>query len=972
MLKIHKEKEGIMKKVYSFLALLGATAFLSFSLVGRNLSETKALGSDAVPLANIDAWKFGGGNDTSTSYVNEGVQIVVPGADTVEGDAWWHRPQVPNHESMIGALSLDAYGKASITFSVGLYNGDGSEISKSQNSYGFDVAFYKSSSCGDNDQVARVRIWTNSGNALNGSHSTVVYSNGWGNSTDGKWIIGDATLSSSFTIQLDRTNLISAPCNGVTTPVRLAGSNEWVESQLSVLDGVDNVWVRFEGDNGFAKSTTIILKEINGQSLANDGTYFIDNVAPAFLKADVPASITVDEEYEIPTEAFDLLSSVSYSVKIGENVTDGKKFTPTDVGDLAVQLIATDAAGNVAKKDYVFNVLSNIAAPTFDSLPTIGNLNVKALEKLVVDMPEITDSTGTAVVVLKIYKGDVLFATLEKNTAGKFEYVFASDFESGDYKFIFEATNEGGTTVSEAINSTITMAELDSVPFITVPDAQSIAVYSEKGLECKTLNNWKSFYFGNFDFSEGFDFKFIVDDADAMENAAVALHIINADDPNYVAEYRVWTSFSGGDRPTNVYISTNGWVNVEDITDTGWIKRGVDDIENQYHMAYSVEDTFKGERLGGMQQVDRAVEKLKAFFEAAPSANFKAYLSLGKDGAPYLKATISEINGQKFASPITWNNAYLALKSNIPEMVALNSELEIKAYAKDIRQACAIHLGGKNADNEDINVDFVDGVASYTFAKVGNYKLVISTVGANGETVKIEKDVVCKTAIDPIEITVSGQYESTYATGTEITILGATYSENVVSHSIMVAGPNNVAKMVEAGEKYKFELPGLYKITYFAEDDALPEPNEAKKEFVINVPDAENPVITVTGAKTASVNEVISVTVAVEDASDVSVTVTLIKPDSTSEKLTGNNGVYSFTPGSAGKYTIRVVAEDLYGNKETVNHEITVSEKAPTPTPEPEKPAKKGCGGSIIAASAIISSISLVGVALIAIKRKQK
>jgi hypothetical protein len=661
-------------------------------------------------------------------------------------------------------------------------------------------------------------------------------------------------------------------------------------------------------------------------------------------------------------------------VKVGDaEPVEGKTFTPTAAGNLAVQLIATDAVGNKATKDYTFEVVSDIAAPTFVKLPEIGDLNVKALEELVVDMPEITDATGTAVTVLKMYKGEELVTTLEKNTAGKFSYVFASDFESGDYKFVFESTNDGGTTVSEPIASKITMGELDSVPFIGVPDVKSIAVYSAKGLECKTLNNWRSFYFGDFDFSEGFDFKFIVDDAETMENAAVALHIVNADDPNYIAEYRVWTSFSGGDRPTNVYISTDGWNTIADITDTGWIKRGVDDIENQYHMAYSVEETFMGERLGGMQQVDKAVEQLKAFFTAAPSANFKAYLSLGKDGAPSLKATISEINGQKFAAPITWNNAYLSLQSSIPEFVVVDQKLDIKAYAKDIRQECAIHLGGKDSDNNDIDVDFVNGAASYTFAKVGNYKLVISTLGANGETVKIEKDVVCKTSISPIEITVSGTYEATYATGTEITILGATYSDNVVTHSIMVTEPGNVGKMVEAGDKYTFAKPGLYKITYFAEDAAEPEPNEVKKEFVINVPDAEKPVITITAAEKASVNEVVSIEVAVKDASEVEITVTLTKPDGSSEKLTGENGVYKFTAGAAGKYTIKVVAEDLYGNKETANREITVSEKAePQPQPEPQPSKKGGCGGSVVAASAIISSISLIGVALLAIRRKQK
>ena len=40
------------------------------------------------------------------------------------------------------------------------------------------------------------------------------------------------------------------------------------------------------------------------------------------------------------------------------------------------------------------------------------------------------------------------------------------------------------------------------------------------------------------------------------------------------------------------------------------------------------------------------------------------------------------------------------------------------------------------------------------------------------------------------------------------------------------------------------------------------------------------------------------------------------------------------------------------------------------PQPEPEQPAKKGCGSSVIAASALVSAVSLLGVALISIKKK--
>ena len=951
-----------MKKLYSFMALFGTAALLSLSIGVKETKTLHALDGREVPISSIDAWKFGGGWAVASSYCTEGVKLTVDGADK-QDNAWACRPKMPNDSSLVNGFSLNAYQKVGIEFSLGFFNDEGTRISNSVNNDAFDVAFYKDSDC--NNQIARLRIWTGSGAWNNGNHSMEVYTTGYGpNIGNGSWIMGDPYLGSSFYIQLDRENYLSSYVGGGGDTLHSLVNDGSLSDALALLNDVDNVWIRFEGNNGFTKSTDLILRSINGQSLANDGVNFIDTVAPAFAPADVAASISYGEEYTIPTVAYDLLGAVSYEIAVGDAArVPGKSFTPNQAGSLSVALYAIDAVGNENSIGYNFNVVQTIDPPTFTSLPQIESQNVDALQTVTFDMPEIEDSTGTATVVLDIYFGGEKIKTLEKNTDNLFEMVIPTTFESGEYTFIYRAENAGGETSSDPITATLTLNEFESPDFVTVP-ANSYAAYTDEGIYCKTLGNWVSFGLGVFDFSEGFDFKFRVLD-EVMDNAAVALHIVNDDDPNYVAEYRVWIGFSGGDRPTNVYISRDGWHDsITDITDTGWIKRTVDDVENQYHMAYSVEETFMGERLGGMQRVDRAYDALVSFFNDAPSSNFRVYFSLGKDGAAFRAASVSEINGQGLVYPITWNNAYLALKSNVPEQIAVNEQLTIKAYAKDLRQDCVIALTGTDPDGDPIEQAFVDGSVNYTFTKTGAYHLVVSTTGANGQEVKIEKDVLCKTSTAPVTITVDGEYQATYQLGSQVAILGATYSDSAVEHSIFVTEPDSNVVVVSAGDNYTFAKPGLYKITYTAQDDAQPEPNRAQQEFVINVPDTADPVITIDGPATAKVNKEVAVTVTVTDDSAVDVTVTLAKPNGESERLTGEDGVYKFTPDATGEYQFTVVAEDLYGNSATQTLTITVK--------KPAAPAK-GCGGSVVATSVVLSSLALAGLGLIfANKRKEK
>ena len=77
-----------------------------------------------------------------------------------------------------------------------------------------------------------------------------------------------------------------------------------------------------------------------------------------------------------------------------------------------------------------------------------------------------------------------------------------------------------------------------------------------------------------------------------------------------------------------------------------------------------------------------------------------------------------------------------------------------------------------------------------------------------------------------------------------------------------------------------------------------------------------------------------------------------------------NTLTYTFTPTEAGEYSIVCKIDGISSSAKV----ITVSQGEVTP----DKPTKKGCGGSIIATSALISIASLVGFGFILAKKKKE
>lgn len=937
------------------------------------LALTLALLICLIPVSGVfaveevkEAWKYIGGWDIGSAYVANGVKATIPGADTVGGgDAWSYKAKIPNDSSTQPVFSIADGKTVTIELSVKFYNEDGTQVTTSQNSDALDIYVHDAS---NDAQIGLLRIWTNSGGATNGNHSCHVMGTGWDDQSAGCWIMGDATAESHFTIQVDQESFISSYVGGSDEMTPLA-NKELLADRREALKNVDNIYFKVGGDNGFTNSTEVVLLSVNGQSLANTDGQMTDTVAPVFGKADVMATINLGEPYTIPTEAADLIGNVSYSLKIGDEIIDGKTFTPAKAGDTEVTLVATDDAGNASEVTYTFHVVSQIAAPSIGSVPTLVDREVSYFETLVFDGATYTDETGTAQAVLKVMRGEETVKTILARDDGTFAYFISSDFVSGEYTFVYEVTNAAGTTASEPQSITLTAKKLDSVDFVSGMNGNMLAEYSKDGILLRSVQDWKEFFLGTFDISEGMDVKFVVNPQTVAGSnndvACVSWTFVNADDDNYRVMYRVWIDHSGADRATNVYISTDGGEHYLDITDTGWISRNVDDVAGQYHMAFNMDDTFVGERTGGMTRVDNAYEKLVAFFESCPSMRFDVAMTMGnlsvEDGN--YEMLVTSLNGQSFVGEtITWEDAFLSVKSDIPEKIELGKTLPVTVYAKDIRGEVTIVMRVTAPDGTTSEVTIVDGVAEYAFNQLGDYTLNISTVGRNGNTVEQSYTISCRSSVSEIEIVIDGKYNETYTKGDKITIADVICSENVVEKVVTIKLPSGETITVKAGDEYTFALPGVYVLTYTARDDAEPVANENSVSVTINVPDTEKPVIDVTLPDEVNIGQSVKPVIDVRDDSECDVTVTLVKPDGSSVKLDGD---YAFTADAAGEYTLKISAEDLYGNKETVEKKLTVAQANEEPS-ESSSPI-----GVIIAVVVVVVAAAAVAVILLK-KRKTK
>ena len=129
------------------------------------------------------------------------------------------------------------------------------------------------------------------------------------------------------------------------------------------------------------------------------------------------------------------------------------------------------------------------------------------------------------------------------------------------------------------------------------------------------------------------------------------------------------------------------------------------------------------------------------------------------------------------------------------------------------------------------------------------------------------------------------------------------------------------------------------------------------KDITFNDFEIAKPEINIEVAETAEDNQDVFPIITINGNAEYAVNVTLVRPNKRSEKLLLEN-LYSFTTSGDGVYTIKVVVEDIHGNKTTLDKTVTVA--APV--------VEEGCGGALAAS---IFGLSILASAVFVLKKKK-
>jgi hypothetical protein len=960
---------------FLFLASCSLGALLVSGLLLS--SPSVLLEAGEVETSGLTPGTYLGGWGTTSSFMDEGVNCLIPGKDSVGTNAWQYKATLPgdNTSYLSDCFSLANGHSISFEFSFDFYNTDYSANASSNNSSAFDVYVFNAE--GD-AQLALLRIWSDAGGASNGNHSCELYGSDWTKYVSNSWIKGDATLASSFTIRFSKAALFESYVGGQEGLVRLdTSTNTYLADKAASFANVDKVYFRFGGDNGFTKGVNLRLKSLNGQPLTSSAGKITDTKAPSWNNEALASSIKANEAYTIPLTAYDEMSAVSYSYTYKGASFTGKDFTPTSSGTQTLVFHASDLVGNVADKTLSFEVVNSVSLPSITAVPTLTDKTLSYLTYESYGLPTYSESTGTVSLGLTMTNKDdstvtpIVVPLNKAKTA--FEYFVPLTFVAGHYELVYAVSNSAGTTLSEAIAVTYSLESTTAPDFVT-PKGHSLVDFVPSGVRVRSNEAWQKSDFGTFDLSYGMDIKAIVPEkgSNGLDNTASCFEasFTNVDDPNRIFMFRVWNGYSGADRPTNVYLTTDG-TNYDDITDTGWISRTVDGIVNQYHFAFTKTDYLLGERTGGLTKTDNTDTKLAAFFAAAPSWNYALSFDASKlndSSEENLEYVITSINGQSLANTngtiTTMNDALLKAEASALE-VQTGGSLSFSAYAKDVLlKDTPLSASVTKPDGTKEPLSLAGGKVDYLFANAGSYSVDFVTTGKNGKTITKSFAIVSKSSVAEVSVTLSGTYADTYDVGASMTILSATYSANVVVEkaTIKVVDPQDQETLVSAGSSYTFLKPGIHKIVYYACDDATPTPNEKTLTLSVNVLDKSKPVLSCDLPASAVVGEKITLTITVNDDSPVDLSSVLTSPDGT--KVTFSEKSYSFTS-VLGTYSLAIRAEDAYGNVETLAKELIVKEAGATPG--------AGLNGGAIA-GIVVGSVAVVGggVALVLFLRHKK
>ncbi len=965
-------------------------------------TQAKILKAKEVATNSYTASSFIGDSnetDTRSTFVSSGIQHSVLGDDEAGKDtdgkstAWKYASYVPcinkdnvSTDNIAKSFSLKNNDEINFTFSVDMYNSsDGNTNYTTVNNNG---TIHVWAGTKDNSEILDLKIFADAWGVKSGNHSyrtelqASSYADCGSQENTSVCIKGDATADSFFTVYFSKENLFSTinqysekKCLMYSGDDTTLTSN--VASAKAAFSNVDDVVFKINGDNGWSKTANVVLKSINGQSLANTDGQFTDNVAPTFDAFTMPQNLEINKETTLDITAHDVLSSdITYFIEYNGKKTEGLTFTPTIHDQDSVKVYATDASGNEASKEFTFTGTGDIAAPSFNgTLPTIESKAYDYFDTVTVAKPDVTDNTGVGTVTMKYRKKaaeatevadvaegtDATEGTEETDVTGwtsvslnevsnNFSFIIDEDFETGDYEYCFDATNSKGTTTSEIQTVNIEIKKYKPVDFVNKGDAKAIIEYENTGIKIRTRELHKDISLGSFLLDDGIKVTYHIPfkntqgltNGPLVANSYVDLKLTNVKDSSYNIIYRVWTANNSDnkDNPTNVLVNTpTGSQNIENA---GWILYGNNENYKELNLNFSMNDYFSSfdawgnKKVAEQENATTVSDAMKAFFEAAPKSRYKLTYCMGNVGnsasGNAYEGIVTKINDQDLANTDGTITDYkdMTVKLSGESTAERGKEMTYGAYFKDIfndNVTKSVKIVKPDNSEEDVTSSLTDDEFKYTFSALGKYKIVASATGTNGKTVTKEQEVTVTQERIPTSITLKGEYVTTANVGDKITILGADYTSNVnpAKCTITVIDGSNKETAVNVGDEYTLAKAGVYTIRYFASDDATPEPNTATEDFIINVPDTEKPVVNFVTEASYEKGSNVNFKVEATDDTELTYAISVSKPDNTVSKFTTPE--FALTLDQEGKWTIKVKVTDLYDNETVLTKEFEVKAK---------------------------------------------
>ena len=892
-----------------------------------------------------------------TSYFQDGKCFV-----ELSANDWTKSATIPNCKGVTDAkfisdsFNIEDGREINFSFSMDAVDPSGTLNYKSVNGNDIDIYCYNA----DTDaQICCMRIWFDAGGYLCGNHSVQVGSTSWPSRSITNWINGNATFDSKFDIFFSKENLFRSYCNNGSELKRIDTTDEWLKTECAAsIANVKSVYFRIASDGGFTSTAKVRLNSINGFSFegefdgAKNEYFFTSTKGPELYQyKNLEEVIPVDEPYTFPFKFFSPLSNFTTDVKI-DGVSQGSSmtFTPTEDKQYSVEITSADDYGNTTKKDFSIEAVSGLVKPEFEDVPEFEDARISYNSTLSYALPKVNDVTGNYTLKLFMELPNGVKEELSYNeTQTLFIKTFNNSYVDGTYTLQFSATNAAGTTLSDPQEVIYTFYEPSKPDFVESINGLIID-YVPEGIRGRGYGDWRKMDFGVFNINYSIDIFITVPtiNSDGKDSKVeyLDLQLQSVTGGNNWIMYRVWMDSLN----TEIFAHTTA----KDYGGTGGIgytdgKVKAKGTDRGFHLHFDPNDYFGCENGGEIIPASAAKTRLDEVFNFINNPNFNLFVYAANNSysgdvpeASY-EFVVTVLNDQSFAND-DGQLLYIAPEiyvSNIEYDQAVDKPFVVNAYCKIVtKKVTKVHMRLSKYDTateQYIKVSQEEhdvGDITINPTSWGEYMIEIFVYkDAQSEATKEEYSTktlyfMAKSNENNLAITLSAPYQKTYDKGAEVTVSAPTYTgnPNLETASITLIY-NGQEREVEAGERLTLSRAGLYTLDYYVEDNAQPVANSKHFKYFLDVGDVEPPVINVGVEGSKRAEEMIILTVDIEDDTECDVFVTLID-------LNGYKTIYQsrriiFTPDEKGTYSYTVRAEDAYGNVSLKSGDIVITDKAP-------------------------------------------